>query len=38
MLFQLGGELCVHAFGLPVPGPVIGMILLFLALLARGHV
>ena len=38
LLFQLGGELCVRALALPIPGPVIGMILLFLTLLAKGHV
>ena len=38
LLFQLGGELCVRALALPIPGPVIGMALLFLTLLVRGHV
>lgn len=36
LLFQLAGELLVRLAGLPVPGPVVGMILLFVALLARG--
>ena len=35
---QLIGELLVLATGLPVPGPVIGMALLFVALLVRGGV
>lgn len=35
---QLAGELVVTAGGLPVPGPVLGMILLFLLLLIRGGV
>nr|WP_226898659.1 CidA/LrgA family protein [Mangrovicoccus algicola] len=26
---QLAGEVCARALGLPVPGPVIGMVLLF---------
>lgn len=33
---QLAGELVVATTGLPVPGPVIGMALLFAGLLARG--
>ncbi len=33
---QLLGELLVRALGLPVPGPVFGMMLLFGLLLARG--
>lgn len=36
LVFQLVGEVCVQMFGLPVPGPVIGMILLFVALVLRG--
>ncbi len=37
LVFQLIGEVLVHVTGLPVPGPVIGMALLFLALSARGE-
>jgi holin-like protein len=33
---QLLGEFIVHAFALPLPGPVLGMFLLFAALLLRG--
>lgn len=33
MIFQCLGEAISHALGLPVPGPVIGMLLLFVALL-----
>ena len=33
--FQLLGELLVRGLGLPVPGPVIGMVLLFAGLLLR---
>ncbi|WP_235907848.1 CidA/LrgA family protein [Siccirubricoccus phaeus] len=32
---QLAGEVAVRALHLPVPGPVIGMVLLFLWLQAR---
>lgn len=36
LLFQLAGELIARLTGLPLPGPVLGMILLFVVLLARG--
>jgi holin-like protein len=35
---QLVGELTVVALGLPVPGPVAGMALLFTGLLIRGSI
>jgi putative effector of murein hydrolase LrgA (UPF0299 family) len=35
-LCQLIGELLARGFELPLPGPVIGMFLLFLALVLRG--
>jgi holin-like protein len=38
LIYQLVGELIVRGFGLPVPGPVIGMALLFLTLIVRGQV
>jgi holin-like protein len=38
LLCQLAGEAMARAFGLPVPGPVIGMGLLLSALLLRGRV
>ena len=38
LLCQLLGEVLVQALGMPVPGPVIGMVLLFLYLLLRGDV
>ena len=38
LVCQLVGEVVVVAFGLPVPGPVVGMALLFLALSLRGRV
>lgn len=36
LVFQLVGEVIARAFGLPIPGPVIGMALLFVALMIRG--
>lgn len=36
LLYQLAGEVIVRLLGLPVPGPVIGMILLFLTLVIHG--
>ncbi len=36
LLFQLAGEFIATCFALPIPGPVIGMGLLFAALLVRG--
>lgn len=38
LLYQLVGELIARSLGLPIPGPVLGMALLFLTLLARGRV
>jgi holin-like protein len=35
LVFQLVGEAISHGFDLPIPGPVIGFALLFLALVAR---
>ncbi|RJG00136.1 CidA/LrgA family protein [Noviherbaspirillum saxi] len=35
LLFQTVGETLAYAFSLPVPGPVIGMLLLFCFLIAR---
>ncbi|MGC9523606.1 MAG: CidA/LrgA family protein [Anaerolineae bacterium] len=37
LLFQLAGEIVAAALELPVPGPVIGMVLLFVVLLVRGE-
>lgn len=36
LIYQLTGEVLVLLFGLPVPGPVLGMILLFATLLLKG--
>ncbi len=38
LVFQLAGEVVVTTAGLPVPGPVCGMALLFTALVVRGGV
>ncbi|HZW20351.1 CidA/LrgA family protein [Noviherbaspirillum sp.] len=37
LVFQALGEGAAFAFSIPIPGPVIGMLLLFLYLLAREH-
>lgn len=36
LAFQLAGELLTALLGLPLPGPVLGMALLFMALLIKG--
>lgn len=36
LMYQLAGEVISRLFHLPVPGPVMGMALLFLTLLRRG--
>jgi putative effector of murein hydrolase LrgA (UPF0299 family) len=38
ILFQLLGEFAVRLLGLPLSGPVAGMLLLFAAFIARGEV
>jgi holin-like protein len=38
LVFQLIGEAISHALSLPVPGPVIGFVLLLVALAIRGSV
>ncbi|MCG6860768.1 MAG: CidA/LrgA family protein [Chromatiaceae bacterium] len=38
LLCQLAGEVCVLWSGLPVPGPVVGMALLFAGLAWRGDI
>lgn len=37
LLYQLTGEILAHVLDLPVPGPVIGMALLFITLAIRGY-
>jgi holin-like protein len=36
LAFQLVGEVIVTALAIPIPGPVVGMLLLFAMLLVRG--
>lgn len=36
LLLQLAGEVLVRALGIPIPGPVIGMLLLLVILILRG--
>jgi len=38
LVYQLVGEVLVQLTGLPVPGPVVGMLLLFITLIVRGRV
>jgi holin-like protein len=38
LVYQLVGEVLVHFFNLPVPGPVVGMFLLFVSLWAKGSI
>lgn len=38
LVCQLIGEVLVTATDLPVPGPVVGMLLLFIGLLLRGRI
>ncbi|MFV9506231.1 MAG: CidA/LrgA family protein [Oscillochloridaceae bacterium umkhey_bin13] len=38
LALQLVGEVLVRAVGLPLPGPVVGMLLLFVGLRLRGGV
>jgi len=37
LVYQLVGEVLVQLLGLPVPGPVVGMLLLFVSLILRGR-
>ncbi|MGB8249185.1 MAG: CidA/LrgA family protein, partial [Azonexus sp.] len=36
LVFQLAGEIVARWLALPVPGPVLGMLFLFVALALRG--
>ena len=38
LVCQLAGEVIARASGIPLPGPVIGMAILFFGLMIRGHV
>ncbi|MBD3658607.1 CidA/LrgA family protein [Marinobacter sp.] len=37
LVYQLVGEVTVRLLGLPIPGPVLGMVMLFLTLMIRGR-
>lgn len=37
LLCQLAGEVAVRLSGLPLPGPVVGMVILFVGLCIRGR-
>ncbi|HEV8078523.1 MAG TPA: CidA/LrgA family protein [Marinobacter sp.] len=37
LIYQLVGEVSVRLLGLPVPGPVMGMVMLFITLMIRGR-
>lgn len=37
LVCQLAGEVTARLLGLPVPGPVVGMAILFLGLAIKGH-
>lgn len=36
LVYQLAGEVLARSFNLPIPGPVIGMLMLFVTLVLRG--
>jgi putative effector of murein hydrolase LrgA (UPF0299 family) len=38
LIYQLAGEVSVRLLGLPVPGPVVGMVMLFITLMMRSQV
>jgi len=38
LVCQLAGEVFVVATGVPLPGPVVGMVILFFGLLLRGEI
>lgn len=37
LVYQLVGEITVRLLGVPIPGPVLGMVMLFLTLMIRGN-
>ncbi len=37
LVYQLVGEITVRLLAVPIPGPVLGMVMLFLTLMIRGH-
>ena len=36
LFYQLTGDILVRLIGLPIPGPVLGMVMLFVTLMIRG--
>jgi holin-like protein len=36
LIYQLAGEVLARSLALPIPGPVLGMVFLFIALILRG--
>jgi len=36
LIFQLSGEIVARSLALPIPGPVLGMLFLFVALILKG--
>ena len=36
LIFQLSGEIVARSLALPIPGPVLGMLFLFVALTLKG--
>ena len=36
LVYQLIGEITVRLLGVPIPGPVLGMVMLFVTLMIRG--
>lgn len=37
LVYQLVGEIAVRLLGLPIPGPVLGMVMLFITLMIQGR-
>lgn len=37
LVYQLVGEITVRLLGVPIPGPVLGMVMLFITLMIRGR-
>ncbi|PCM44798.1 CidA/LrgA family protein [Marinobacter sp. ANT_B65] len=37
LVYQLAGEIIVRLLGLPIPGPVLGMVMLFVTMMVRGR-
>ncbi len=37
LVYQLAGEIIVRLLGVPIPGPVLGMVMLFVTMMIRGR-